>query len=108
MPRPDSAGALCWSALWRQPSGRHQHGARDVCTTAHVMLGQIVLQLGVTGRSNGMKCDGILIGAKPVAFSGESYRSNTKAGISRTPLDDLTQKIGVVEQVRGPIEAHRL
>src|SRR5437867_501408 len=55
-----------------------------------------------------MKRDGILIGAKPVAFFGESHCSNTKAVLGRTPLGDLTQKVGIVEQVWGPIETHRL
>jgi len=55
-----------------------------------------------------MKCHGILVRSKPVAFFDEAHYRNTKTGISRTPMRYLPQELRIMYEMRGPIETHRL
>ena len=73
-----------------------------------MVLDQVALEVGITQCSDCMKCHGILVRSKPVAFFGEAYCRNVKAGISRAPLRYLPQELRLTHEMRGPIETHRL
>ena len=55
-----------------------------------------------------MKCYGILVRSKPVAFFDKAHCRNAKTRIIRTPLPYLPQKFRIAHEMRGPIETYRL